>query len=361
MYDYDLYDYSAGVSTTSSIGTFPLIGGSLASILIIVSLWKIFKKAGKPGWASIVPIYNMIVLLEITELPLWYIVLFFIPFANIYALFKIYIELAHKFGYGKKTGIDLNGESSGILFNLDKVGPVELATTAFGQGVSVTAIQQVAAVSAAINGGTLYKPYIVKRITEHETGQIIKEIEPTKVRENIVTKETSEKVRMTLESVVSLGTGRNAYIDGYRVGGKTGTAQKVNNGVYMHGNYIVSFIGFMPANDPKVVVYLAIDNPKGVTQYGGTVSAPIVKNILEDAISALNIKKQEGGTDKKYQWYDQKYYTVEDVVGLTKKEAASKLKSFTIEYSGSGDKVINQSPEAGSRIPEYSSIRLYLD
>ena len=270
-------------------------------------------------------------------------------------------DYINKFGYGKKTGIDLNGESSGILFNLDKVGPVELATTAFGQGVSVTAIQQVAAVSAAINGGTLYKPYIVKRITEHETGQIIKEIEPTKVRENIVTKETSEKVRMTLESVVSLGTGRNAYIDGYRVGGKIGTAQKVNNGVYMHGNYIVSFIGFMPANDPKVVVYLAIDNPKGVTQYGGTVSAPIVKNILEDAISALNIKKQEGGTDKKYQWYDQKYYTVEDVVGLTKKEAASKLKSFTIEYSGSGDKVINQSPEAGSRIPEYSSIRLYLD
>lgn len=187
-------------------------------------------------------------------------------------------DYINKFGYGKKTGIDLNGESSGILFNLDKVGPVELATTAFGQGVSVTAIQQVAAVSAAINGGTLYKPYIVKRITEHETGQIIKEIEPTKVRENIVTKETSEKVRMTLESVVSLGTGRNAYIDGYRVGGKTGTAQKVNNGVYMHGNYIVSFIGFMPANDPKVVVYLAIDNPKGVTQYGGTVHALLSEN-----------------------------------------------------------------------------------
>ena len=196
-------------------------------------------------------------------------------------------DYINKFGYGKKTGIDLNGESSGILFNLDKVGPVELATTAFGQGVSVTAIQQVAAVSAAINGGTLYKPYIVKRITEHETGQIIKEIEPTKVRENIVTKETSEKVRMTLESVVSLGTGRNAYIDGYRVGGKTGTAQKVNNGVYMHGNYIVSFIGFMPANDPKVVVYLAIDNPKGVTQYGGTVSAPIVKDFSLLAASFL--------------------------------------------------------------------------
>lgn len=165
---------------------------------------------------------------------------------------------------------------------------------------------------------------------------------------------------MTLESVVSLGTGRNAYIDGYRVGGKTGTAQKVNNGVYMHGNYIVSFIGFLPANDPKIVVYLAIDNPKGVTQYGGTVSAPIVKNILEDAIVALDIPKQEGGTEKKYQWYDQKYYEVENVIGLTKKEASSKLKNFTIEYSGSGNTIINQSPSGGTRLPEYSSIRLYL-
>ena len=265
------------------------------------------------------------------------------------------------FGYGKKTGIDLNGEATGILFDLSKVGPVELATTAFGQGVSVTAIQQVAAVSAAINGGTLYKPYIVKRVVEKETGQIIKDIDKTVVRDNIVSSDTSEKVRMALESVVSLGTGRNAYIDGYRVGGKTGTAQKVNNGIYMTGNYIVSFIGFMPANDPKIVVYLAIDNPKGVTQYGGTVSAPIVKNILSDAIIPLGIEKQSGGTEKKYQWYDKKYYNVEDVVGLTKKEAAFKLKNFSIEYSGSGDNVINQSPAAGSRIAEGEKVRLYLN
>lgn len=269
-------------------------------------------------------------------------------------------DYIYKFGYGKKTGIDLNGESSGILFSLSKVGPVELATTSFGQGVSVTALQQVTAVSAAINGGTLYKPYIVKRIVEHETGQIIEERQKNVVRDNIISKETSENVRYALESVVSLGTGRNAYIDGYRVGGKTGTAQKVKDGVYMHGNYIVSFIGFLPANDPKVVVYLAIDNPKGITQYGGTVSAPIVKNILEDAIVALDIEKQEGGTEKAYQWYDKKYYTVEDVVGLTRKEANSKLKNFSLEYSGSGNTVINQSPEAGTRIPEGEKIRLYL-
>lgn len=269
-------------------------------------------------------------------------------------------DYINKFGYGKKTGIDLNGEATGILFSLDKVGPVELATTAFGQGVSVTALQQAVAVSAAINGGILYKPYIVKRVAYHENGQIIKEVKPTIVRDNIVTKDTSEKVRMTLESVVSLGTGRNAYIDGYRVGGKTGTAQKVNNGIYMQGNYIVSFIGFLPANDPKIVVYLAIDNPKGVTQYGGTVSAPIVKNIMEDAITSLNIEKQDGGTEKKYQWYDKKYYTVPNVVGKSKKEATSMLKSFSVEYSGSGDVVVNQSPDSDSRIAEGEKVRLYL-
>ena len=269
-------------------------------------------------------------------------------------------DYIYKFGYGRKTGIDLNGEATGILFNIDRVGPVELATTAFGQGVSVTALQQVTAVSAAINGGTLYKPYIVKRIVEHETGQIIKELDSTIVRENIVTEDTSKQVRLALESVVSLGTGRNAYIDGYRVGGKTGTAQKVNNGIYMTGNYIVSFIGFLPANNPEVVVYLAIDNPKGITQYGGTVSAPIVKNILEDAIDALDIKKQEGGTEKKYQWYDKKFYNVENVVGMSKKEATSVLKNFTVEYSGSGNTVINQAPESGIRIAEGDSVRLYL-
>lgn len=194
----------------------------------------------------------------------------------------------------------------------------------------------------------------------HENGQIIKEVKPTIVRDNIVTKDTSEKVRMTLESVVSLGTGRNAYIDGYRVGGKTGTAQKVNNGIYMQGNYIVSFIGFLPANDPKIVVYLAIDNPKGVTQYGGTVSAPIVKNIMEDAILSLNIEKQDGGTEKKYQWYDKKYYTVPNVVGKSKKEATSMLKNFSVEYSGSGDIVISQSPSSDSRTLEGEKVRLYL-
>ena len=263
------------------------------------------------------------------------------------------------FGFGKKTGIDLNGEATGILFNIDKVGPVELATSAFGQGVSVTAIQQITAVSAAINGGTLYKPYVVKRITERETGEIILENSKQKVRD-VISSESSEIVRKTLESVVALGIGRNAYIENYRVGGKTGTAQKVNNGVYMVGNYILSFIGFLPADDPKVIVYVAIDNPKGVTQYGGTIAAPIAKNILSDIVQIYDIKPSLNTIEKKYQWYDTKYYTVSDVEGLSVKEAKSKLKNFNIEYTGSGDKVLSQSPKGGVRIKENDTVRLLL-
>jgi len=268
-------------------------------------------------------------------------------------------EYITNFGFGQKTGIDLNGEASGILFALDNVGPVELATTAFGQGVSVTALQQITAVSAAINGGTLFKPKIVKSIVEHETGEIIKEFKTEEVRK-VISEETSKQVRYALESVVALGTGRNAYIENYRVGGKTGTAQKVNNGVYMTGNYIVSFIGFLPADNPEVIVYVAIDNPKGITQYGGTVAAPIAKDILTDAISALDIEPSSKVIEKEYQWYDTKYYTVPNVVGKTLKEVKNELKQFQIEYTGTGEVILAQSPEAGNRIAENSTIRLLL-
>ena len=178
-----------------------------------------------------------------------------------------YVE---KFGFTEKTGIDLNGESSGIMFKLNNIGPVEQATISFGQGISVTPIQQVTGVSAAINGGKLYKPYVVKYITEVETNDIMYENSPTLVR-RVISEESSSLVRTVLESVVSQGTGKNAYIENYRVGGKTGTAQKVKDGKYMVGNYIVSFIGFLPADKPEYVVYVAIDYPKGITQYGGTV------------------------------------------------------------------------------------------
>lgn len=271
-------------------------------------------------------------------------------------LFK-YIK---NFGFGSKTGVDLNGESTGILFNLNKVGPVELATTAFGQGVSVTPIQQITAVSAAINGGYLYQPYIVKSLNEPETNTVIKENSKKLVRK-VIKEETSEKVRSTLESVVTNGTGRPAFIDGYRVGGKTGTAQKVKNGMYMVGNYIVSFIGFLPADNPKVIVYIAIDNAKGVTQYGGTVAAPIAKNILNDAIHALDIKKPEGASEKKYNYLDKKYATIPNVEGMGIEDAMKDLKKFKVEYSGTGKIITYQSPKAGERVYEGEVVRLLLN
>ena len=264
----------------------------------------------------------------------------------------------NKFGYGKKTGIDLNGEATGIIFPVNKVGPVELATTSFGQGVSVTAIQQITAVSAAINGGKLYTPYVVKRISS-DTGDIIKENSSKFVR-NVISDNTSKTVRMALESVVALGTGRNAYIDSYRVGGKTGTAQKVKDGRYMDGNYILSFIGFMPANDPEVVVYIAIDNAKGITQYGGTVAAPVAKNVLKDAALILGVEKREDGLQKVYQWYDKKYSSIADVVGMSREDATKVLKGFNIEYTGNGKVVRKMSPKGGSHIAIGESVRLFL-
>ena len=271
-------------------------------------------------------------------------------------LFK-YIK---KFGFGKKTGVDIVGEASGILFNEDKIGDLELATTAFGQGVSVTPIQQITAVSATINGGYLYKPYIVKSINEPETNSVIVKNGPELVRK-VISEDTSQKVRYALENVVAKGTGHNAYIADYRVGGKTGTAQKVEKGVYLNGNYITSFIGFLPANKPEVIVYIAIDNAKGVSQYGGTVAAPIAKNVLQSSIDALGIEKQSNEIEKEFNYIDRVYAKVPNVIGMTKEEATKSLSSFKVEYSGNGSKVAYQSPASGTQIYEGETVKLMLN
>ena len=268
-----------------------------------------------------------------------------------------YIDL---FGFGKKTGVDLNGEASGILFSRDKIGDLELATTAFGQGVSVTPIQQITAVSAAINGGILYKPFIVKSLNEPETNSVILENKPTIVRK-VLSDDTSAKVRYALESVVARGTGHNAYIGGYRVGGKTGTAQKAVNGSYLSGNYITSFIGFLPADDPEVIVYVAVDNAKGITQYGGTIAAPIAKSVLQSAIDILDIKRRDNAIEREYMYLDKQYYEVPNVVGMSVSEATKLLKNFKVEYSGSGNVVTYQSPSSKEFVYEGETIRLLLN
>lgn len=268
-------------------------------------------------------------------------------------------KYVNKFGFGEKTGIDLNGEGKGILFSLDRMGPVETATTAFGQGISVTPIQQVRAVSAAINGGYLLKPYIVKTVSEPETNATIVENNKT-ITAEVISKETSDMVKYALESVVANGGGRNAYIENYRVGGKTGTAQKVENGVYLSGNYILSFIATLPANNPEIVLYVAINNPKGITQYGGTVSAPVAKNILSSAIEIFDIKPDTEGMTKEYRWYEDSYIKLPDVTGMAKVDAIKLLKEFKIEYSGEGETVLYMSPEPGYYVKKGGTVKLML-
>lgn len=265
----------------------------------------------------------------------------------------------NKFGFGQKTGVDLNGESEGILFSMDKIGNVELATSAFGQGVSVTPIQQVTAVSSIVNGGYLYKPYIVKRILESNTNTILEEHQKTFVR-NTVNGETSKIMRRALEYVVAKGGGKSAYIEGYRIGGKTGTAQKVENGHYLVNNYIMSFMSVVPANNPEAVFYLAIDNPKNTALLSSYTTTPIARRVLLDIIDALDIPKQEGEVEKDYEWNDIITYEVPNVIGKKKKDAKKELQNFTIEYSGSGETVIEQSPTPGTRQEDRGVVKLLL-
>ena len=193
---------------------------------------------------------------------------------------------------------------------------------------------------------------MVSAFLESETNSLIEKIEP-EVTWQVISQETSSLVRYALESVVANGSGKNAYIENYRVGGKTGTAQKVVNGSYLDGNYILSFMGFMPADDPEIVVYVAIDNPKGVTQYGGVVSAPIARNVLLSAIDILDIEPSSEGMAKEYS-------VLPSVVGMSKEEATKTLKNYKIEYSGDGDTVIYMSPEAGYYVAEGETIKILL-
>ncbi len=261
------------------------------------------------------------------------------------------------FGLTKKTGVDLTGESSGIMFDYDKFNEVEQATVAFGQGISVTPIQLVRAVCACVNGGQLYKPYIVNKVYNSKTHEVVVENKPEKIRQ-VITSDTSAKVRDAMEGVVTDGGGKNAYIDGYRIGGKTGTAQRAINGTYAGNGYILSFLGVAPIDNPQIVLYLAMDNPKKCVQYGGTTAAPIARKIFMDVLPALHVKKVTQQREKAYVWTDVKTYDVENYVGKTKKEV--KNEHYGFEFLGSGDYVIDQLPRVGEKIEDGQKVKIML-
>ena len=197
-----------------------------------------------------------------------------------------------KFGFGKKIGVDLPGEPNGSLLKANKWGPVELATISFGQGISVTAVQLASALSAIANGGYLMKPYIVKKIINPK-GKVIKNNRP-EIITKVISYDTSVQVANILEGVVENGTGKKAQIPGYRVGGKTGTAQipNPNGGGYYKDKYMSSFVGLAPVDDPKLVVVVIVNNPKEST-YGGTVAAPIFKSISEKVLFNMGVETRQ--------------------------------------------------------------------
>lgn len=261
------------------------------------------------------------------------------------------------FGLTKKTGVDLIGESSGIMFSYNRFDALEQATVAFGQGISVTPIQLVTAVSAAVNGGHLYQPYILNKVIDPYTKEAVYEAKTTYVRD-VISEETSAKMRDALESVVAYGGGKNAYIEGYKIGGKTGTAQKAVDGSYVGGGYILSFIGVAPIDDPEVVLYVAMDNAKNCVQYGGTTVAPIARNILEDVLTILGVEKVTEQKEKEYTWLDTPKYTVPQYIGANVEEVKSEY--FSFKFVGEGEKVIDQLPRVNEKLEAGGQIVIML-
>ncbi len=262
----------------------------------------------------------------------------------------------NRFGFGQKTGIDLGNEPTGTIhvqYNRD------IAATTFGQGVLVTPIQQVAAVAAVANGGKLYKPLIVKSITDPTT-KTTTVVEPQLVRQ-VISESASKQVSLYLEQVVSdqeIGSGRNAYVEGYRVAGKTGTAQKVINGVYSPDKFFVSFIGYAPVDNPKIVIYIAIDEPDDPDAGGGSAAAPVFKEIVLKSLRKMGVAPNYPIDDSS----ENKEVSVEvpkaTEVSVAQARGIMKNATLNVEVVGKGDTVLQQVPEAGSKV--HPTQKIYL-
>lgn len=282
-----------------------------------------------------------------------------------------FYDYMEDFGFLEPTGIDLQGEpkgdpvSKGFIWSRDAfTGPyglTSLATASFGQRFNVTPLQLITAASAVINGGRLMQPYVLQTITDPE-GNVVKHVEPTVVRQ-VVSQETSERCRAILETVVDGGTGGKAYVPGYRIGGKTGSSETLEK-----DHTIVSFLGFAPADDPKVVILLAYDNPKPASPgnnltadgwyiSGGNMAAKMAGKLLENILDYMGVQKVY--SDKDLAAMD---VSVPGAVGMTREVAQSAVEgaNFKVRFVGDGDAVTDQVPAAGAVIPGGSTIILYM-
>ena len=263
-----------------------------------------------------------------------------------------FYQYMQDFGLLEKTGIDTTGEASGFANSEIKYSTLALACYAFGQNFNVTPVALLAAQCACVNGGYLYTPYLVEEITDQD-GNVVSRHDATPIRQ-VISAETSALVRDIMEYEVTTGTGKNGQVAGYRIGGKTGTADKVG------GNVIVSFVCFAPADDPQVMMLLTLDEPNkwtGTYVSGGNMVAPVASSVMGEILPYLGIEpsytaEELVGADK----------TVPNVVGLSKDAAAERLSAngFSFRTVGSGDTVTDQTPAGGAIVPNSAEIILYL-
>ena len=259
------------------------------------------------------------------------------------------------FGFTEETGIDLPGEASpkaGVTyFKKDTMTKVNLASSSFGQSFQITPIQMITAVNAIANDGKLMQPYIVSKTLDSD-GNVILQNQPIEKRQ-VVSESTSEKIMASMEQVALNGTARNAYVAGYRVGGKTGTSDKLNN----VGQVVASFVGVAPTNDPRITVLIVVDEPEGATG-GGAVAAPVAGEVIENTLTYLNVERQYNDSEKALLDVQ-----VPSVTGDSVSEAKSSLEEdkFSVQIVGEGDKVLSQMPASGQYIPQGGVIVLYTE
>lgn len=260
------------------------------------------------------------------------------------------------FGFTETTGIDLPAEAepvAGVTFHArEDMGLPQVSSSAFGQTFQVSAIQMVTAVSAVANGGKLMQPYVVAKKLDQD-GNTVFETTPT-VKRQVVSESTCETVLSMMEGVVSEGTGKNAYVPGYRVAGKTGTSEKLT----VDGEYIASFVGCAPADDPRVAVLIVIDEPQGASHGGGAIAAPVAANVIEQTLKYLNVEPVY--TDEEL---SQLNATTPDVTDMTTTAAKNSLEDqgFTARVVGNGNSVISQYPVSGQSIPLEGVVILYTE
>ena len=265
--------------------------------------------------------------------------------------FYKYLE---KLGLKNKTGVDLPGEAVGIMHKLKNIGPVELATMGFGQSFQITPLQLMRAASCVVNGGKLITPHFGTKILDSE-GNIIKKIKFPE-QKNIISRETSETMKKILESVVAKGTGNKTYIPGYRIGGKTATSEKLPR---RSGKYIASFLTFAPAENPIVMTLVLIDEPQGI-YYGGQVAGPIMKEILENALPYLNVKRKYNSEELDLN--ETQEILVPSFLNMNVSDAKKELSKIKLNFEivGNGEFIYQQFPMEGEKINLNSKVILYV-